>query len=249
MGSKKKTSVTNTYTTHTNVVKLSYLQTLAINDGLASAQDLQTEAYKSGPITVASNKSKKFDPWRYPVTGLGKKKSSTVKNTVIGGVHVKDTWLQPYYDRVRYAIGIKELNVSRYIFSKTSEFKSVPFKSPKEIVKVSLITDEYIPSQFDSTQTWIKYYVKVEGEEDWVRLQPLNSPTSFNEVGEIIPKIINFNLPKPTTAKLEDKFNYTEAPVKQMRFRAVLSRPDGENLDSITPMLKSYRLMMIPRGE
>ena len=239
MGKKKKSTTTTTVTTKTKVVKLSYLQTLAVHQNVLSSDELKT---KGGFIDESSNSSKSN-----ALFGLSKKSSNTSSKTFTTGVKIKDQWLQPYYDKIRYAIGIREFSVARYKFTKTSEFISKPFISPKEIIKVNILVDEYIPAQFDQNQTWIKYFIKVEGENTWIRLQPLNAPTKFNTSGEIIPKIINFNLPKPTTAKLEDKFNTTVDPVKQIRFRAILSRPDGINEDSMTPMLKSYRIVMIPR--
>lgn len=254
---KKKKKVTVTETTITKVVKLSYIQTLAVSQQVATAEGLtETEGFNTGFVKV-SGKSKSGDPLIGGLIGglggalgaLGKKKKSKTKvKQSSTGAKVKDQFLQPYFDRIRYAIGIRELSVSRYKFAPISEFISVPFISPKEIVKVSAVVDEYIPPQFDINQVWIKYYIKPEGQNEWIRINPINAPTRFEEDGSsIIPKIINFNLPKPTTSKLEDKFNFTDDPVKKMRFRAVLSRPEGGNNDSITPMLKSYRLEMVPR--
>jgi hypothetical protein len=250
MGSKKSEKRKRIVTTKTNVVKLSYLQTLAVHQNLISADDLETKGFKTGKIEVSKKEeSSLLGLGVFPsIGGLGKKKKSkTTVQLKSKGVKIKDQWLQPYYDRIRYAIGIKELSVARYKFAKTSEINSKPFISPKEIVKVNVVVDEYIPDNFSSNEVWIKYYIKVEGEEEWIRINPLNSPTRFDDTGEIIPKIVNFNLPKPTTAKLEDKFQFTEEPVKKVRLRAVLSRPDGENEESMTPMLKSYRIVMVPR--
>lgn len=254
MGKKKsKKKKTITQTTITKVVKLSYIQTLAVSQQLTSAEQLtETEGFNTGFKKVSSKTSGGSLTdilLGGAVFGLGKKKKSKTKVKLEStGAKVKDQFLQPYFDRIRYAIGIRELSVSRYKFAPISEFKSVPFISPKEIVKVTAIVDEYIPPQFDINKVWIKYYIKPEGQNDWIRINPSNAATRFEEDGSnIIPKIINFNLPKPTTSQLEDKFNFTEDPVKKIRFRAVLSRPEGGNNDSITPMLKSYRLEMVPR--
>lgn len=155
--------------------------------------------------------------------------------------------MHPYFDVIRYSIGIKEINVAKYKFAEQSEFVSIPFISPKEIIKVHISVDEYIPSQFDQTQQWIKYYIKSEGSNDWIEISALNAPTRFDSSGEIIPKIINFNIPKPSVIASENKYNYTESPIKQLRFRAVISRPIGGDNESITPLLKSYRIIMTPR--
>ena len=140
------------------------------------------------------------------------------------------------------------MNVSKYTFVPASEFTSVPFTAFKEVVKLFVFVDEYIPPQFQQNINWIRYYVKIEGEETWVRINPINKPTVFDDDGLIVPRIINYNLQKPGTAQIEDKYQYTETPVTQVRFKAVMSRPEGEgNEASMTPLLKSYRVTLVPR--
>jgi hypothetical protein len=238
--------------TETKVIKFSYLQTLAVSKDLLSPESAETRGFKTKETSLFKRDlERKLERGKKinlvdEIVGKKRNKNKTIE-IKRNGSKVKDSYFHPYYDRIRYAIGIRELSVSRYKFAERSEIKSVPFVSPKEIIKVSLLVDEYIPSEFDRNSVWVKYYIKVEGQDKWVRLSPLNSPTRFDEAGDIVPKIVNFNIPRPTTAQLEDKFNFTDEPVKQIRFRAVLSRPTGVNLDSMTPMLKSYRLIMLPR--
>jgi len=250
MGKKKKKTTEVITTVETKVIKLTYLQTLAISNQLASAQDLETGA-QEGEFAQVSGDSDGPSPLAFvPGFGIGlfgKKKKSVSVKTDTSGLQVKDQWLQPYFNRIRYGIGIRELTAAAYTFDQKSEFVSVPFVSPKEIIKVHCLVDEYIPPQFDQNQAWLEYFIRVEGEENFIRINPLNAPTRFDEAGEIIPKIINFNLPKPTTAQLEDKFNTTEEPVKKIRFKAVLTRPTDGDSENITPLLKSYRLVMTPR--
>lgn len=250
--SKKSTKVTKETTISTKILKLSYLQTLAVHRGLIDTSTSETES-SSG--ILSSSQSKKID-WISTILagglgglfGFGTKKSveSSFKST---GFKLKDQWLQPYFDHVRYTIGIKELTIAKYRFAESSEIISVPFGSPKEIVKASVTVDDYIPSEFDQGTPWIKYYVKPEGDTQWIEITPINKPTRFDETGEIIPKILNFNLPKPSVVGTEDKYNYTESPIFQMRFKALITRPVGGDNDSITPLLKSYRIMMIPRND
>ena len=243
MGKKSKSTTTTyqTTTTKTKVVKLSYVQTLATFNDLADVTQLQTAG--SSEDTGSSSKGKSG------FLGLGSKKKTTVSSQESSsGEKLKDQWLQPEFDRIRYAIGVREMTVSSYEFSEEAEFVSVPYLSPKEIVKVNIIVDQYIPPQFDQNQNWIDYYIKPEGSEEWIKINPLNHPTKFDSSGDIVPKIINFNLPKPATAQLEDKYQTTDDPVKQFRFRAVIRRPSGGNFDSMTPLLKSYRMVMTPRS-
>ena len=231
---------------------MTYLQTLASSQDLLQANELETSA---GGLSSSnsSNKSTNFDfkksaAFGSIAAGFSKKKTTNTYNAKTSGIKVKDTWLQPYFDRIAYKIGVKEMNVSRYTFVPASEFTSMPFTAFKEVVKVFLFVDEYIPPLFEQNINWIQYYVKIEGEDTWVRINPINKPTIFDEEGIIVPRIINYNLPKPGTAQIEDKYQYTDTPVTQVRFKAVLGRPEGSgNEASMTPMLKSYRLTMTPR--
>ena len=244
---KKKTKTTSVTTVKTEVVKLTYLQTLAISQNLASVQELQTDA--SNENLGATTKKENLLPAILDPLGVwGSKKTKYTYTTESSGATIKDQWLQPEFDVIRYAIGIRELTASSYVFAPQSELISVPFISPKEVIKVHVLVDHYIPPQFDQNKPWIKYYIKVEGEQNWIRVNPLNTPTKFNDTGDIIPKIINFNTPKPSTAQLEDKYQVTESPVKKLRFKAVFTRPTGGNFDAMTPLLKSYRIIMSPKA-
>jgi len=251
---KKKTTYYQTTTVNSKLVKLSYLQTLAVSQSLLSPDLFEGQADSGQLGESSSNKNS-------TLLGLGLggliggfigslfgTKTSVKSSFSTTGFKLKSQWLQPYFDRIRYSIGIKELTVAKYVFSPSSEFVSVPFVSPKEVIKVNLIVDEYIPPSFDTNLTWIKYYIKPEGSDKWVEVNPTNSPTRFNSDGDIIPKIINFNIPKPTSVGSENKYNYTTEPIKKLRFKAVFSRPTGGDNDSNTPLLRTYKLIMTPRN-
>ena len=98
MGSKKKTKTKNVYTVTNKIVKLSYLQTLAVNDGYTSTDELKTKPYSTGKKKVFSDSDTEFNPIKNPITGFAKKKSSGTKQTWFGATQVKENWLQPYYD-------------------------------------------------------------------------------------------------------------------------------------------------------
>ena len=251
---KKKTTYYQTTTVNSKLVKLSYLQTLAVSQSLLDVNLFENQANSGilGEDTKEKNKALEGSILGGLLGGIigglfgTKVKTQHSFNTT--GYKLKSQWLHPYFDRIRYSIGIKELTIAKYVFAASSEFVSTPFLSPKEIIKVNLVVDEYIPPSFDTNLTWIKYYVKPEGSEEWVEINPTNGPTRFNEAGDIIPKIVNFNIPKPTSVGSENKYNYTTEPIKKLRFRAVFSRPTGGDNDSNTPLLRSYKLVMTPRS-
>lgn len=275
--SKKKKTTTekiNKKITLNKIIKFSYLQTLAVNGGLVSAKEIagETEAKEN---TINDEQIKKSN---LPVLaeqlnlnssifgdlppGIGeianslfgkKTTKSTTINTKETGWSVSKIWNQPQFDIIRYAIGIKELSIDQFSYEQVSEIISIPWASPKEIIKVSLVADQYIPSIFPPGN-YITYYIKANIENaDWIQINPLGSPSVFKEDGSIVPRIINFNTEKPLSSRLEEVYFNTSEIVKEIVFRAVLSRPEtieGQNFDpaGYSPILKSYRLLMSPRN-
>lgn len=182
---------------------------------------------------------------------FGKKtRTSTKVNVKDSGWSLTKTWNQPQFDIIRYGIGLRELTIAQFTYVPVSEVVSKPWLSPKEISKISLIVDQFIPPQFSPGTQYIEYYIKPDIEEtEWTRINPLSLPTIFESGGSIIPRIISFNTEKPINSRLEDSYIITKQPVKAVRFRAVLKRPevledDTISASSYTPILKSYRLII-----
>ena len=277
---KRRTKVekVNKKVTLSKIVKFTYLQTLAIDGGLTSVKDIagETEAKEETAQNTDVNKSfvDKFlggsngDALNsmFLISDLppgigdlarslfGKKITTDVKvNIKDSGWTLTKTWNQPQFDILRYSIGIKELTVAQFRYQEVSELISTPWKCPKEITKVFLTVDQFIPNTFP-VGNYIKYYIKPNIENaDWVQINPLGLPSVFNTDGSIVPRIINFNTEKPLSSRLEDSYVYTNSPVKEVVFRAVLSRPtELENstasADGYSPILRSYRLSLVPKN-
>ena len=250
------------------------MQTLAVNGGLSSAKDIAGET-KGGTQTFDDKQIKEGAANKYanqanigaalftdlpPGAGdaakslFGKKTTTDTSITVKeSGWNVVKVWNQPQFDIIRYAIGIRELSIDQFSYETVSEIVSIPWVSPKEIIKVSLVSDQYIPAIFPPG-TYILYYVKPNIEDtDWMQINPLGSPSIFKEDGTIVPRIINFNIEKPLSSRLEENYISTPEQVKEVVFRAVLTRPEtieGGAFDpaGYSPILKSYRLLLVPRN-
>jgi len=275
---KRKTTVENINKklTLSKIVKFSYLQTLAIDGGLTSAKDIAGETEGSQETTQNQNINKSLVDKFHDKAGdimnsiflvsdlppgigdlarslFGKKITTDVKMDIKeSGWTLTKVWNQPQFDIVRYAIGIKDLNISQFTYEEVSEIVSTPWISPKEIVKVVLNVDQFIPNIFPAGN-YITYYVKANiADSEWIQINPIGLPSVFKEDGSIVPRIINFNTERPLTSRLEDGYFITSAPVKEIVFRAVLTRPSS--LDETTadasgysPVLKSYRILMTPK--
>lgn len=276
---KRKTTVEkiNNKLTISKIVKFSYLQTLAIDGGLTSAKDIAGET-KATEETL-QNKDINNSAINTNLNGVGgdilnaiflvsdlppglgdlarslfgKKITRDVKMDIKdSGWSLTKTWNQPQFDVVRYSIGIKDLTVAQFTYEPVSEVISTPWTSPKEIVKLVLNVDQFIPNIFPSGN-YITYYIKPNLEDsDWIQINPIGLPSVFKEDGSIVPRIINFNTEKPISSRLEDGYFTTSAPVKEIIFRAVLTRPnelEGTTADAngYSPVLRSYRILMTPK--
>lgn len=181
--------------------------------------------------------------------GLGSEKKTVYVHDY--GWQVVKEWLQPQFDANRFAIGIREIQFNKFLFAEKSEFISVPWLSPKPISKVYLISDEVVPIQFPIGQ-YIKYWIQpvIEGYEGWHQINPMGKATQFTSTGEVVPRIINFNVRSPEAQQFENRFIFTDEPVTKVRVKVEFSRPalDSLEFEGYTPMLKSYKLILWPEG-
>ena len=256
-GRKKRRRTTQTFVKtiiEHKVIKLSYLQTLSIVGGLGDLKEVagETEGFQEDkdPVELMPTTRIKGN-W----LGRGKKVGIVSKSSIDDkGWRMVKTWLQPEFDKIRYALGIRELTIAQFRYETVSEVISQPWISPKDIVKVSLIVDSFIPPQFPPGKDYLQFYIKPElPNSDWIRINPIDHRTVYDDKGNIVPRIISFNTERPAQARLEDAYVTTDQEVKQMRFRAVLNRPKfipGTDVpaDGFTPILKSYRMLLHPRG-
>lgn len=185
---------------------------------------------------------------------FGREETKTTKvETKQTGFQISKIWNQPQFDVIRYAIGIKDINVAQFRYATTSEIISKPFRSPKEIVKVVCRASQFVPSIFP-VGNYIEYYIKPNQENTtWTRINPLDFATVFDDQGKIIPRVVNFNTEEPLQSRLEESYILTDEPVKEVVFKAILKRPETlENTtvsaDGYSPVLKSYRLLMTPKN-
>lgn len=185
------------------------------------------------------------------VKGLfGKKtKTETWQTTKESGWSIVKTWAQPQFDIIRYAIGIKDIGVTQFLYSPVSEMISKAWTSPKEVVKVRLLVDQFIPPEYPEG-TYLEYYIKPDDDTDkWIRINPIELPTTYSEADATkpIPRIISFNGERPISSSSEESYLLTTKPVTSIRLKVIIKRPESSDPSS-TPILRSYRILMTPRG-
>lgn len=155
-------------------------------------------------------------------------------------------WLQTYEDRARYAVGIRDINLGDYVYADASEFVSTVYSSPKEVSKVMLYADTFFPSSLRRGAANIKYYIKPEinNYDIWHRINPSSAPTAYDEDGDVVPKIINFNIRSSESDSFEKRFITTPEPVKAVRVKGMIHTTNND----FSPLIRSYKIIMWPKG-
>ena len=278
--STDKNKVTKSKTLISRVVKLNYLQTIAIYSNNSTVDDFSPESAAGSHSAGVSGSSTggagiggsllasavagggsvaiaALAPIAIPVAIIAGVLSAlfgsktSIKTTTThddSGWSIAKQWLEVNYDKVRYAIGVRELSVFNYRFSPTSELVSKRFSTPKEIIKAQLEVVEEIPAEFSPEQRYIEYYISFN-DGDWHRINPTGHPTLYSNEGNVVPEIltVNFETSGPggsTTIKAIT----TELPAKQVRLKAVMKNdPSLANPEYYTPVLKKYRVKLVPK--
>jgi hypothetical protein len=230
---------------------LSYLDSLKTAEGDKNTDGLETNPEASTNITRPAGSTTGdlvrdiLDPGRFLHTPS--QAASTTHD--YSGWDVKGQYHETKWDKARYAIGIKEIGAWAYIYSEKAGFVSVPFKTPKPIMSLSLHTDEIVPKAFTegALRPWIQYWVSFNDGETWAQLVPANQGTLNFVDGVRLPQTIHVNSGIPEEER-DPRAGYADlgVPANSVRLKVLLERP-SEHTD-MTPVLKAYRLRMILRG-
>lgn len=136
----------------------------------------------------------------------------------------------------RFLIGLRDVNMSSYRFSSSSEYVSVSYESKDEITAIELAVSEQIPDELGEGE-WIKYAISIDNGKEWHTIYPRGTTGDKK-----IKYIINERVPEEGRY---DNYGYldTPAPVRNVRLRILLERPTTiQNADYYTPIVKEYKL-------
>ncbi len=241
MASTQTTTVIET----TRLVRLSYLQTIAALDDQAQLSALAGETQGSQSVNSSSSPGSPG----FLGTGIGgedaRSQTTTFNDT---GWSISRTWLETWWDKIRWGIGLKEIGIFSYNYVESSEIISVPFISPKGIQSVSLKVDDQIPESFPSNQSWIQYFISADNGNQWIRINPMDKPTVFQSgSGRPLPRTIRFSVINDSENTNDTQYQRVNSLPTSIRFRAVLLRPSGAENQNKTPILKSYRMTIYPQ--
>ena len=115
--------------------------------------------------------------------------------------------------KIRYAIGIKDIEVHSNTYEKESEIVSKRFYAPSEIKKVSLQSSEV--KEKEATLATVTHFISPDDGITWHEIQPRNIQADGK------PEILNFNT-------VDEGTIITGAPVSFIRYKIHLKRNNKE---------------------
>jgi hypothetical protein len=237
----------STNETHQRVVPMSYLDTLRTTAGSGGAPRLsapERNEVSSGEGAIGVVRDI-FDPGELFHTDKPRSQTTHEWSAEV----IVDEWMETRWDKARYAIGIKDLRVFAYQFASFSERGSVAYKTPKPITKVTLLTDEVVPDDFNAgrqLRPWILYWVSFDDGVTWTPIAPTSASVLNRLDGSVLPAAVNVNsgLPEEEQDPLQAYVNVDNP--RQIRLKWRLVRPEG--MPDLTPVLKGYRLQLSVEG-
>ncbi len=139
----------------------------------------------------------------------------------------------PQGDQLRYAIGIRDIDIRSMQYLPEGEIVSKPFEFPNGdfIRKVALDANQN-PLE-ESILTSIKYFISPDNGQTWTELRPKSFEGFANEESAV-REIVDFN------GSDEDTVN-TTVPVSSIRLKAVLKREDTAFEDGVSSFRKEIK--------
>jgi len=242
----EKTKVTTVTREESKTKKLSYLDTLRVRQSQADTGTLFGTTQPTQSVNTPEEGNDPGNPLIEIISmGFFGKINEKKVETYDSGWTLADYWMETQWDKMRYAVGIRDLRAFGYEFEAVSEQVSVPFRTPLPIRKVTLLADEVIPGSFNRNrpvQPWILYWLTFDDGENWHPISPM-TPNSLNMIdGNTIPAAIEVNSGIPEEERDIYHGYYDGDPVQQVRLKWRLLRPSDN--PTLSPVLKSYRLQI-----
>ncbi|MFS1019913.1 hypothetical protein ACFC9N_11440 [Enterococcus casseliflavus] len=152
----------------------------------------------------------------------------------------------------RHVIALRDINIMSYRFEPKSSFVSQKYEIDGEIAKVMLYANEKIPSEYmkiiSESNDWIKYEVSFD-DVNWHRISPMHQEPVDDKFP---PKIYELNANEVDLAssfQIHKKLLKTEEKPNSVRFRVSLSRPDGIDYETTTPILEDVALRIVKKED
>lgn len=130
-------------------------------------------------------------------------------------------------EKLRYAIGLRDITLKSLAFKGKGEILSKPFTVNDEIKKVMLeVTQTPV---VDSELTNIKYFISHDDGVSWNQIQPKHL-SALSGIQSTVPEIVNFNT--------SDSNSISTSVVKSIRLKIQLEREDGNFVEGSSSLAK-----------
>lgn len=156
----------------------------------------------------------------------------SANNKAVNGLVQK----REYFAGKRWAIGVRDIEVKSASYKQKSTLISKKFSVPGVIDRVALEADVTIPSGFDQSTPWVKFYISPNEGANWYQISRIQDDFLA------IPEIIAFNDPTPASLR-EPGISYVDIPevkVSSIRVKLEIERPSDQ--PQATPIVQSYNL-------
>lgn len=139
----------------------------------------------------------------------------------------------------RYAIGLKDIKISKVEFEEESEYISYPFISSKPIKEISIKGSHKIPSLFEG-EGWVEYFISIDRGKTWNKIYDQLSSKNDAKIKYIV------NSGSPAESKLEE-IGYLETgkEEKEVLVKIVIKRPGGSENSKYSPVVYGYNLEVL----
>lgn len=152
----------------------------------------------------------------------------------------------------RYAIGLRDIYFMRYEYSPKALFVSKKYEVEGDIQRVVLYANEIIPTEYQRLvaeyNNWITYEVSFD-DLNWTRISPMHHEPVNDDFPPKILEINNQDQSIDLAFQVHKQNLVFDKPIRQVRWRAVLSRPVEANFQYTTPILHDVALKIELRGE
>ncbi len=140
-----------------------------------------------------------------------------------------------YFSGKRWAIGVRDLEVSDIAYSEVGYYVSKPFRIGGVVDRVAIESDFILPESFDSSGNWVRFYISPNDGLNWFPISPIQDDYRG------IPEIVVFNDPIPASFREQNAgYHNVNNTVDSLRVKIELRRPTTSK--SSTPIINNYRL-------
>lgn len=155
-----------------------------------------------------------------------------------------------YQDGWRWVIGVRQISVNALTYGDYGSVATKAFVVPQGVRSVSLSVDEEIPEEFyqndlRTRNQWIRYFISADGNH-WHPISPLEHMPV--EEAPFPPKVYSGD-PKlpPELGEGERGELEGDGDITKLYVKIELSRPPGERYATMTPVLHSFTLNVVPK--